>query len=82
MAKVSIHIDGANFYLLALKPLGIHDADFDYEGLINMLADGREVAHLGKRYYIGAVSEKEGDQDIQLWVYEPPKPLNVKIYRW
>ncbi|MFH1290423.1 MAG: peptide chain release factor aRF-1 [Nanoarchaeota archaeon] len=35
----------------------------------------------GLAIYCGNISEKEGDSDIQLWVYEPPKPLNVKIYR-
>lgn len=61
MARVSIYIDGANFYLLALKPLDIHDADFDYEGLITMLANGRDISNFGKRYYIGTVPEREGD---------------------
>ncbi|MEM4270738.1 MAG: peptide chain release factor aRF-1, partial [Candidatus Pacearchaeota archaeon] len=28
-----------------------------------------------------AGNEKEGVQDIQIWLYEPPKPLNVRLYR-
>jgi len=59
--RVSIHIDGANFYLLALKPFGIQDANFDYEKFILMLANGRSIAPHGKRFYIGTVPEKEGD---------------------
>ena len=35
----------------------------------------------GMAIYCGNISDKEGESDIQLWVYEPPKPLNVKIYR-
>jgi len=61
VSRVSIHIDGANFYLLALKPLGIKDANFDYEKFILMLANGRDVAPHGKRFYIGTVPEREGD---------------------
>ncbi|MBI2278993.1 MAG: NYN domain-containing protein [Candidatus Brennerbacteria bacterium] len=61
MNKVSIHIDGANFYLLALKPLGIQDANFDYEKFVLMLANGRDIISLGKRFYIGTVPEREGD---------------------
>jgi len=61
MSRVSIHIDGANFYLLALKPLGIQDANFDYENFALMIADGRDIIQHGKRFYIGTVPEKEGD---------------------
>lgn len=61
MTRVSIHIDGANFYLLALKNLGIQDANFDYEKFILMLANGRKVVLHGKRFYIGTVPEVEGD---------------------
>jgi peptide chain release factor subunit 1 len=35
----------------------------------------------GLACYCGNVSDKEGQQDIQLWMYEPPKPLNVRLYR-
>ncbi|MBM3230284.1 peptide chain release factor 1 [Candidatus Pacearchaeota archaeon] len=35
----------------------------------------------GLACYCGNISEKEGQQDIQLWLYEPPKPLNVRLYR-
>jgi len=61
MSKVSIYIDGANFYLTALKLLNIKDANFDYESFAKFLADGKEIAPLGKRFYIGTVSSKRGD---------------------
>lgn len=35
----------------------------------------------GLAAFAGNVSEKEGQQDIQSWLYEPPKPLNVRLYR-
>lgn len=35
----------------------------------------------GLALFCGNISEKEGNQDIQLWAYEPPKPLNVRLYR-
>ncbi|MEK6856334.1 MAG: peptide chain release factor aRF-1 [Nanoarchaeota archaeon] len=35
----------------------------------------------GLAIFCGNVSEKEGNQDIQVWVVEPPKPLNVRLYR-
>ncbi len=63
MRRVAIYVDGANFYLTALKPLDIKDADFDYERLILILANGRDVSKFGKRFYIGTVPEKEGDAD-------------------
>src|SRR3989344_4599497 len=61
MNRVSIYIDGANFYLLALKPFGIKDANFDYEKFVLMLANGRSITTHGKRFYIGTVPEREGD---------------------
>jgi len=35
----------------------------------------------GLAIFCGNVSEKEGNQDIQMWMIEPPKPLNVRLYR-
>ena len=35
----------------------------------------------GLAIFCGNVSEKEGAQDIQIWMVEPPKPLNVRLYR-
>ena len=35
----------------------------------------------GLAIFCGNVSEKEGAQDIQIWMVEPPKPLNVRLYK-
>lgn len=59
--RVQIFIDGGNFHHLALKPLGIHEADFDFDAFTSFLADGRTITEMGKRYYVGTVREKEGD---------------------
>ncbi len=60
--RVQIFIDGGNFHHLALKPLGIHAVEFDFDAFATFLADGRNVSEMGKRYYIGTVREKEGDE--------------------
>ncbi|MBI5804150.1 peptide chain release factor 1 [Candidatus Pacearchaeota archaeon] len=47
----------------------------------------REIKNLkttppnGLAIFCGNISRKEGEQDIQLWIEEPPKPLNVRLYR-
>ncbi len=35
----------------------------------------------GLAIFCGNVSEKEGQDDIKLWVLEPPQPLKVRLYR-
>ncbi|MEN9557783.1 MAG: hypothetical protein RL141_152 [Candidatus Parcubacteria bacterium] len=60
--SVQLFIDGGNFHHLALKPLGIRELDFDFEAFAAFLADGRAISEKGKRYYIGTVREKEGDE--------------------
>ncbi len=35
----------------------------------------------GLAAFCGNVSEKEGGQDIQVWLIEPVRPLNVRLYR-
>jgi len=35
----------------------------------------------GMVIFSGNVSKKEGEQGINIWVIEPPEPLNVKMYR-
>lgn len=60
--RVQIFIDGGNFHHLALKPLGIQGGEFDFDGFATFLADGRTVSEMGKRYYVGTVREKEGDE--------------------
>jgi uncharacterized LabA/DUF88 family protein len=60
--RVQIFIDGGNLFHLALKPLNIQAVEFDFDAFANFLADGRPVSEMGKRYYIGTVREKEGDE--------------------
>ncbi len=61
MERVSIFIDGSNFYHLVLKKLGIEETQFDFEGFITFLINGRKISEMGKRFYTGTVPEKEGD---------------------
>ena len=51
------------------------------ERIIRELKNYRQTPPNGLAAFCGNVSEKEGVQDIQLWVYEPPKPLNTRLYR-
>src|SRR3989344_2848471 len=51
------------------------------EMIIRYLKGVRQTPANGLAIYCGNISLKEGDSDIQLWVHEPPKPFNVKIYR-
>ena len=51
------------------------------EAIIRKLKGTKQTPPNGLAIYAGNVSEKEGVQDIKTWVYEPPKPLNVRIYR-
>jgi len=60
--RVSILIDGANFYHLVLKKLGIDEALFDFDAFATFLANGRTIPAMGKRYYIGTVRERENDE--------------------
>ena len=60
--RVNIFIDGGNFYHLALRKLGSSESNFDFEKFANFLANSRKIVEMGKRYYIGTVMEKVGDQ--------------------
>lgn len=60
--RVQIFIDGGNFYHLALKPLGLQPSEFNFDAFAAFLADGRAISEQGKRYYIGTVREREGDE--------------------
>jgi peptide chain release factor subunit 1 len=51
------------------------------EMIIRKLKEYKQTPKNGLALFCGNVSEKEGGQDIQIWAYEPPKPLNVRIYR-
>lgn len=61
MERVCILVDGANFYHLVLKKLGVEEASFNLDGFVTYLANGRTICELGKRFYVGSVPEKEGD---------------------
>jgi uncharacterized LabA/DUF88 family protein len=60
--RVHIYIDAGNFYHLVLKKLGIQETDFDFERFSIFLANGRTITKNGKRFYVGTVREKEGDE--------------------
>jgi peptide chain release factor subunit 1 len=49
--------------------------------IIRELKQTKQTPENGLAIYCGNISTKEGDSDIKLWMYEPFKPLNVKIYR-
>ena len=51
------------------------------ERIIRELKNYKKTPDSGLALYAGNISQKEGTQDIQLWVIEPPKPLNVRAYR-
>ncbi len=51
------------------------------EMIIRELKNYRQTPKNGLAIFCGNVSEKEGVPNIQLWVYEPPIPLNVRLYR-
>jgi len=57
--RVAIYIDGSNLYH-KLKDLGVpNTTSFNYSGLCDKLARGREV--ISYRYYVGAIRAKVGD---------------------
>lgn len=60
--RVNIFIDGGNFYHLALRKLGSSESNFDFEKFAVFLANGRKISDMGKRFYIGTVPERPGDQ--------------------
>lgn len=61
MEKVCIFVDGANFYHLVLKKMGIEEVSFAFDRFATFLANGRTISKMGKRFYVGTVREKEGD---------------------
>lgn len=63
MERICIHVDGGNFYHLALKKLGLSEKEFDFDKFAKFLVgEKRTIAEMGKRYYVGTVREKEGDE--------------------
>jgi peptide chain release factor subunit 1 len=51
------------------------------ETITRKLKEYKQTPPNGLALFCGNVSEKEGGQDIKIWAYEPPKPLNVRMYR-
>lgn len=51
------------------------------ETIIRKLKEYKQTPPNGLALFCGNVSEKEGAQDIKVWAYEPPMPLNVRLYR-
>lgn len=60
--RVCVLIDGGNFFHLALKNLKMTEGDFNFESFILFLVGERTLCNMGKRYYIGTVREKEGEE--------------------
>lgn len=61
--RIAIFIDGGNFHHLVLKKLNRTELDFDFEKFVNFLSGSRSISSNCKRYYIGTVREKEGDDN-------------------
>lgn len=51
------------------------------ETIIRELKNYKQTPQNGLAIFCGNVSEKEGVVDIKIWAYEPPRPLNVRLYR-
>ncbi|MFH1253697.1 MAG: NYN domain-containing protein [Candidatus Uhrbacteria bacterium] len=81
--RVQIFIDGGNLHHLALKPLGIKEINFSFEAFANFLAAGRTISEKGKRFYIGTVCEKEGDERSKIAMARQTKLFNeLKKTAW
>ncbi|MAG37947.1 peptide chain release factor 1 [Candidatus Pacearchaeota archaeon] len=51
------------------------------EMIIRKIKEYQKTPENGIALFAGNVSDKEGVSDVQIWAYEPPKPLNVRTYR-
>lgn len=51
------------------------------ERMIRELKNLKQTPVNGLAMFCGNVSDKEGVQDIRLWSYEPPRAMNVRLYR-
>ncbi len=63
--RISIFIDGGNFHHLAIKKIGITENEFNFEAFVNFLKENNAIAENGKRFYIGTVREKVGDEALK-----------------
>lgn len=51
------------------------------ERVVQSLKNIRQTPANGLVIFSGNISEKEGISDIQLWMFEPPEPVNQRLYR-
>ena len=51
------------------------------ETIIRKLKEYKQTPVRGLALFCGNTSEKEGIQDVQIWAYEPPKLLRIRMYR-
>ena len=49
--------------------------------IVRELKNYKQTPQNGLAIFCGNISQKEGEQDLKIWIYEPPKLLNVKLYR-
>jgi peptide chain release factor subunit 1 len=51
------------------------------DSIIRKMKEINKTPKNGLALFAGNISDKEGDSDIQTWVYEPPTSLNTRTYR-
>ncbi len=51
------------------------------EMIIRKMKEIKQTPKNGLAIFCGNISEKEGVQDIRLWLFEPPMRLNTRLYR-
>ncbi len=51
------------------------------ERMVQHLKLFRQTPKNGLAAFSGNVAEREGQSDVRVWSFEPPEPLNVRIYR-
>ncbi len=51
------------------------------EKLVRELKSIKKTPENGLGLFAGNISKVEGQQDLQFWAIEPPKPLNTRLYR-
>ena len=83
MERISIYIDGGNFYHLVVKKLGIEENNFNFDAFANFLIDGRAVSESCKYFYKGSVPEKEGNSHSKELMSQQTKLFtNLKKSGW
>lgn len=83
MDRVQIYIDGGNFYNLALKRIGCHEVDFDFDKFADFLVGDRELISPGKRFYIGTVRGKDDSHETTKAMSNQTKLFRrLETYEW